>query len=111
MESDTRLYGTEYDALLKEAADSDTALDPQALLEAALGIHSAGPAIKLVIGAVDPQTGMFVGYRMPLEPDPYIPPLLRIVGIATADDAGTIFWRVRAAWLLSAASCATLGGA
>jgi hypothetical protein len=52
--------------------------------------------IKLVIPAVDEQSGAFVAYRMPLKEDPHIPPLLRIVGIASADGTGpdaTIVWK------------------
>lgn len=56
MESGERLYGHVFDDLLAEAAANGTALDPQALLAAALDAR-AGPGIKLVIPAVDPESG------------------------------------------------------
>lgn len=47
-------------------------------------------------GGTLPQAGLFVAYRMPAKPDPFIPPLLRIVGSASVDGA-KIIWQ--ASWV------------
>ena len=60
--------------------------------------HPSLPPSLLPVGA-------FVAYRVPLKADPHIPPLVRIVGIASADGTGpnaTIVWR---ASLQAAAAC------
>lgn len=94
LESGDRLYGVDYDKLLMDAAANGT-IDGKALLEQALDARP-GPTIKLIIPAVDEQSGAFVAYRVPVKADPHIPPLIRVVGIASADGTGpnaTIVWK------------------